>query len=116
MKAYGLERTLSYFQGMEQLLSRLPWWAEVKSAADDLFAKERERQEQLELARAKAAAPYVYQLLPTARSGIERVEHADVVAGVAEEGSNVFHHKSENYGREEERGNVKGDVCRGDIL
>ena len=38
-------------------------------------------------------APGVVQILPTAQAGIN-LEHADVVADVAEEGSNVFHHKN----------------------
>jgi DNA-binding Xre family transcriptional regulator len=54
MKAYGLERTLSYFQGMEQLLSRLPWWAEVKSAANDLFAITQANLSILKTGKAKA--------------------------------------------------------------
>lgn len=42
-------------------------------------------------------APSVVQILPTAQTGIN-LEHADVVAGVAEEGSNVFHHKINDNG------------------
>ena len=42
-------------------------------------------------------APNVVQILPTAQAGIN-LEHADVVAGVAEEGSNVFHHKINDNG------------------
>ena len=56
---------------MEHLLSGLPWWNWVKTEVEELFAKERERLERLELARAKAAAPVVYQLLPTAQTGIK---------------------------------------------
>ena len=40
-------------------------------------------------------APGVVQILPTAQAGVN-LQHADVVAGVAEEGSNVFHHKINN--------------------
>ncbi len=70
MKARGLEPTLAAFAGMEQLLSSLSCWSEVKSQAEQMFAHERERQEQLELARAKAAAPNVYQFLPSAQAGV----------------------------------------------
>ena len=55
---------------MEYLLSRLPWWAEVKAGVETLFANERKRQEQLILERAKAAAPNVYQVLPAATAGV----------------------------------------------
>lgn len=70
LDAYGLEATMDYFTGMERLLSRLPWWAEVKAESDKLFAEERKRQEELVLARARAAAPNVYQVLPTAQAGV----------------------------------------------
>lgn len=70
LKAHGLDHTRKCFEGMEQLLSRLPWWSEVKAVSDQLFAEERERQEQLKLAQARASAPNIYQLLPSAQTGV----------------------------------------------
>lgn len=74
MKSEGLQQAKESFQHMERVLSVLPWWGEVKVTVQTLFANERERLEQLELARAKASAPNIYQWLPTARSGI-KVDH-----------------------------------------
>ena len=70
IKYQGLERTFSDFEGMEHLLSRLPIWTEVKLAAEALFAEERQREEELVLARARAAAPNIYQVLPSAMTGV----------------------------------------------
>lgn len=80
MEAKGLERTQDYFDSMELLLSRLPWWGEVKAAVEPLFANERKRLEQLELARARASAPNIYQVLPAAQAGIGSVDHIDQMA------------------------------------
>lgn len=71
MKAEGLQEAKESFFHMERVLSCLPWWGEVKAAVQKLFASERIRLEQLELERAKAAAPNIYQWLPTADSGIK---------------------------------------------
>jgi hypothetical protein len=70
IKTRGLEATIHDFEGMERLLSGLPFWPEVKAGAEIVFAEERERLEQLELARAKATAPNVYQFMPAAQSGM----------------------------------------------
>ena len=81
LRSKGLERTQDYFDGMEHLLSGLPWWNGVKAEVEELFAQERERLERLDLARAKAAAPTnVFQLLPKAQAGIGVAEHIDQVA------------------------------------
>jgi len=71
MVSEGLQQAKDSFLHMEHVLSVLPWWSEVKAAVQKLFADERERLEQLELARAKAAAPNIYQWLQTAQSGIK---------------------------------------------
>lgn len=55
---------------MEHLLSGLSWWSVVKTKADELFATERKRLEDLELARAEAAAAKVYQFMPGATTGV----------------------------------------------
>lgn len=70
IKYQGLERTFNDFQSMERLLSRMPVWAEVRLAAESLFAEERQRQVELELAHARAAAPNIYQVLPSAMTGV----------------------------------------------
>ena len=70
IKYQGLERTLSDFESMEHVLSRMPVWTEVKLAAETLFAEERQAQMELELALARAAAPNVYQVLPNAMMGL----------------------------------------------
>ena len=80
IRANGLNSTLEDFKHMEHLLSGLPWWNEVKTRVYELFAQERERLEQLELARAKAGASTVYQLLPTATAGIGVAERIDQLA------------------------------------
>ena len=90
LRSKGLERTQEYFDGMEHLLSALPWWNEVKKEVEELFAQERERLEQLELARAKASAPNVYQLLPTAMTGIGVAEHIEQLA--IGDGTTMNHH------------------------
>lgn len=91
LRSKGLERTQDYFDGMEHLLSGLPWWNGVKTEVEELFAQERERLERLELARAKASAPNVYQLLPTAQAGIGVAEHIDQMA--MGDGATLNHHK-----------------------
>ena len=92
LRSKGLERTQEYFDGMEHLLSGLPWWNWVKTEVEELFAKERERLERLELSRAKAAAPVVYQLLPTAQTGIGVAEHIDQMA--VGDGTTMNHHQT----------------------
>lgn len=74
MEAHGLEKTQQHFEGMEHLISRLPCWAEVKSKVEGLFANERKRLEKLELERAKAAAPNIYQVLPAATAGVSMTD------------------------------------------
>lgn len=71
MESKGLQRTQEYFENMEHILSGSSWWGEVKSASESLFAKERKRLEELELARAKAAAANIFQILPTAQNGVK---------------------------------------------
>ena len=66
----GLDKAMSYFEGMEHILSRASFWSDVKKETDALFVAERKRQEQRELERLRAAAPNVYQMLPSAQSGI----------------------------------------------
>ncbi len=70
VKTKGLQSALKDFEGMQNILSGLPIWNQIKQGVDTIFADERMRLEQLELARAKAAAPAVYQILPSAQNGI----------------------------------------------
>ena len=70
VKTKGLQSALEDFEGMQNILSSLNIWNLIKQGADAIFAEERIRLEQLELARAKAAAPAVYQILPSAQNGI----------------------------------------------
>ena len=70
LKVYGLNDTMQYFKYMEHLLSHLPCWGELKMKSFELFSEERERQEQQELARLRASSPNIYQLLPSAQSGV----------------------------------------------
>ena len=70
VKAKGLESALKDFEGMQNILSSLNVWSLVKPQADAIFAEERIRREELELARAKASAPSVYQIMPSAQNGI----------------------------------------------
>ncbi|MBO4892108.1 MAG: hypothetical protein J5502_05820 [Prevotella sp.] len=70
LNAKGLQKTQEYFEGMEHLLSGLACWGVVKTKADELFAAERKRLEELELARAEAAAAKVYQFMPGATTGV----------------------------------------------
>lgn len=71
MEAEGLQEAKDNFSHIERVLSILPWWGEVKTAVQALFAQERKRLEELELARAKAAAPNIYQWLPAAQNGVK---------------------------------------------
>ena len=71
VESEGLQEAKDNFSHMERVLSILPLWSEVKTAVQALFAQERKRLEDLELARAKAAAPNIFQWLPTAQSGIK---------------------------------------------
>ena len=70
VKTKGLQNALEDFEGMQNILSGLQIWNQIKQEVDTIFANERMRLEQLELARAKAAAPAVYQILPSAQNGI----------------------------------------------
>ena len=70
VKVHGLNRALEFFNGMENILSGQPFWGQVKQGVDPVFANERQRLEQLELARAKAAAPTMYQIMPGAQTPI----------------------------------------------
>ena len=70
VKTKGLQSALKDFEGMQNILSGLPIWSQIKPQADAIFAEERIRREELELARAKAAAPSVYQIMPSAQNGI----------------------------------------------
>ena len=40
IKTRGLEATIHDFEGMERLLSGLPFWPEVKAGAEIVFAEE----------------------------------------------------------------------------
>ena len=70
VKTKGLQSALEDFEGMQNILSSLHIWNLVKQGADAIFADERKRLEELELARAKASAPSVYQIMPSAQNGI----------------------------------------------
>ena len=70
VKTKGLQSALEDFEGMQNILSSLHIWNLIKQGADAIFADERKRLEELELARAKASAPSVYQILPSAQNGI----------------------------------------------
>ena len=70
VKTKGLQSALEDFEGMQNILSGLQIWNLIKQEADTIFANERMRLEQLELARVKAAAPSVYQIMPSAQNGI----------------------------------------------
>jgi hypothetical protein len=70
VKTKGLQSALEDFEGMQNILSGLQIWNQIKQGVDIIFADERRRLEQMELARAKAAAPTVYQILPSAMNGI----------------------------------------------
>ena len=70
VKTKGLQSALEDFEGMQNILSSLHIWNLIKQGADAIFADERIRLEELELARAKASAPSVYQIMPSAQNGI----------------------------------------------
>ena len=70
VKTKGLQHALEDFEGMQNILSGLQIWNQIKQGVDTVFANERMRLEQLELERAKAAAPAVYQIMPSAVNGI----------------------------------------------
>ena len=90
LKANGLDSTRSNFDGMERLLSRLPFWAEVKQATDNLFAEERKREEDLVLARARAAAPTIVQMMPGAQAGVlNSIQFNDTVGQFIEHVDNI---------------------------
>lgn len=90
LKAKGLERTWSDFEGMEHLLSRLPFWAEVKQASEELFAEERRREEELLMARARAAAPTILQMMPSAQAGVVNgIQFNDAVGQFIEHADNI---------------------------
>ena len=66
----GLQRAIEDFECMQNILSGLPVWNQVKKRVDLIFANERKRLEDVELARARAAAPNVYQVLQPAQNNI----------------------------------------------
>ena len=68
----GLDKAMSYFEGMEHILSRASFWSDVKKETDALFTAERKRQEQRELERLRAGAPIIVQNMPTATSGVDK--------------------------------------------
>lgn len=66
----GLQRAIEDFECMQNILSGLPVWNQVKKRVDIIFANERKRLEDVELARARAAAPNVYQVLQPAQNNV----------------------------------------------
>ncbi len=70
----GLQQALADFRAMEGILSGLSQWSEVKRLCMEFFAKvrarERQREQEAELERLRAAAPSIYQMLPTAQIGV----------------------------------------------
>ena len=70
VKTKGLQSALEDFEGMQNILSGLPIWNQIKQGVDTIFANERIRLEELDLARAKAAAPTLYQIVQSAVNGI----------------------------------------------
>lgn len=70
VRTKGLQRAMEDFEGMQNILSGLSIWGEIKQAVDPIFAQERQRLEELELDRAKAAAPTMYQIMPGANGNI----------------------------------------------
>ena len=95
LKAQGLERTWHDFEGLEHLLSRLPCWTEVKLASEELFAEERRRQEELVMARARAAATTILQVLPSAQAGVNNgIQFNDTVGQFIEHADNINKHNS----------------------
>ena len=67
---WGLVITLKDFEGLEHILSGHPIWPEIKTGGRKVFVEARKQQEQQELARAKANATDVYQIMPAAETGI----------------------------------------------
>ena len=70
VKTKGLQSALKDFEGMQNILSGLQIWNQIKQGVDTIFANERIRLEELDLARAKAAAPTLYQSVQSAVNGI----------------------------------------------
>jgi hypothetical protein len=70
VRTKGLQRAMEDFEGMQNILSGLFIWGEIKQAVDPIFAQERQRLEELDLARAKASAPTMYQIMPGANGNI----------------------------------------------
>lgn len=70
VKTKGLQSALEDFEGMQNILSGLPIWNQIKQGVDTIFANERIRLEELDLARAKATAPTLYQIVQSAVNGI----------------------------------------------
>lgn len=70
IKVCGLKQTLVDFEAMERILSGLDCWAEVKRLCEQLFVEERKREQRVELEHLRAMAPSIYQILPTAKTGI----------------------------------------------
>jgi len=72
--AVGLQQAQADFRAMEGILSGISQWAEVKRLCMELFATkreaERQREQKAELERLRAAAPNIFQVLPTAQMGV----------------------------------------------
>lgn len=72
--AVGLQQAQADFRAMEGILSGLSQWSEVKRLCMELFARkresERQREQKAELERLRAAAPSIFQMLPTAQMGV----------------------------------------------
>ena len=78
----GLEAARAFFEHMNKYFSTERGWAETAMEVRDLFAEvsrmERKRQVELELARIRAAAPNIFQLLPAAQSGVIQLDNHSV--------------------------------------
>lgn len=59
IRKQGIEKALSEYEAMANILKRLSWWPEVEQEIESLFIDERKRQEELELERIKASAPRI---------------------------------------------------------
>lgn len=72
--AVGLQQAQADFRATECILSGISQWSEVKRLCMELFAEkreaERQREQAAELERLRAAAPNIFQVLPTAQMGV----------------------------------------------
>lgn len=91
IRSYGLEPAVRDFEAMERLMSGMEWWPETKYRVEALFAKERRLEQEAghkaELERARASAPTIYQLMPSAMTGVSG-QQPTVVQSIRE--SHVF--------------------------